>query len=431
MASVARKGAESYLKAKKTQLKRPSRALYNEEERKERRRLYNQKRYYENRINQLSSTYSSIVTLSSIQHRIPNNPDNPSESLRAELYTKGYFEDPYYAIRDIREWMQTNGDIDLLNRLLSVVNTDIDDDEARVTINDSGYDDLINQYSQNIENINQQMDALKQNASDRKNEEMLKYMDKKNRIETGNKLLDDIASGKKIISKLSNPEQKAIEYAKSKIADAVINHIDFDKIPEEYKSVVKNTIYTAVMNNPIEGLRSAMVSNVSIATAKKYGTEAGKFAGGVMSSLTSVLTGKPSLKPAAQSALGYMVSRSKLNRDLMQEVSEDLVTKGLSTNDKENAKMLSRDILIDIGKDIISSGGDIFVAIPKIVKDVLIDSGQAGIRKIKYDKVSKADKEKRKKQEKAAKEQQKKFEGLTKQEEDEYIKEMLKKFDME
>lgn len=428
MASVARKGAESYLKAKKTQLKRPSRALYNEEERKERRRLYNQNTYYRKQIKKITDLNTSIITVSSIQDKIPN--DEGSEGIRALLASKGYFNDPEYSMRDIREWMQSNGDDELLRGIISIVNEQIDDPNARIS-DQIIEDDRISDYRDKINENEQRMDAIKQNASDRKNEEMLRYMDKKNRIETGNKLLDDIASGKKILSKLSNPEQEAINYAKRKIANAVITHIDFDKIPEEYKSVVKNTIYTAVMNNPIEGLRSAMVSNVSIATAKKYGTEAGKFAGGVMSSLTSVLTGKPSLKPAAQSALGYMVSRSKLNRDLMQEVSEDLVTKGLSTNDKENAKMLSRDILIDIGKDIISSGGDIFVAIPKIVKDVLIDSGQAGIRKIKYDKVSKADKEKRKKQEKAAKEQQKKFEGLTKQEEDEYIKEMLKKFDME
>lgn len=428
MKRVAKKGAESYLNIKKTQLKRPSRALYNEEERKERRRLYSQNVYYRKQIKKITDLNTSTVTLSSIQDKIPN--DEGSEGIRALLADKGYFNDPEYSMRDIREWMQSNGDDDLLDGIINIVNEQIDDPNARIS-DQIFEDDRISDYRNKINENEQRRDAIKQNASDRKNEEMLRYMDKKNRIETGNKLLDSIVSGEKIVSKLSNPEQEAINYAKRKIANAVITRIDFDKIPEEYRSVVKDTIYTAVMNNPVEGLRNAMISNVSISTAKKYGTEAGKFAGGLMSSLTSIMTGKPNLKPATQSAFGYMVSRSKLNRDLMQEVSEDLVSKGLSTNDKENAKMLSRDILIDIGKDIISSGGDIFVAIPKIIKDVLLDSGQAGIRKIKYDKVAKADKEKRKKQEKAAKEQQKKFEGLTKQEEDEYIKEMLKKFDME
>lgn len=421
-------GAKVGLTYEKSKLKRPSRALYTEEERKERRRLYSQNTYYRKQIKKLTDLNTSVVTLSSIQDKIPDDGD--SDGLRANLASKGYFDDPDYSTRDIREWMQSNGDDVLLEAVLNIVNAQIDDPNAKIS-DQIPEDERIPVYRNKIKENEQRMNTIKQTASDRKNEEMLRYMDKKNRIKTGNKLLDDISKGNILIHDLSNPEQAAIRYAKGKMINAVINSIDFDKIPEEYAPVVKRTIYASIMENPVQGLRDALNLNVSLKVAKKYGTDAANFAGGMTDMVTSVLTGKPNIKKGAESAFGYMVSRSKLNRDLMQEVSEDLVSKGLSTNDKENAKMLSRDILIDIGKDVISSGGDIFVAIPKIVKDVLLDSGQAGIRKIKYDKVSKADKEKRKKQEKSAKEQQKKFEGLTKQEEDEYIKEMLKKFDIE
>lgn len=233
------------------------------------------------------------------------------------------------------------------------------------------------------------------------------------------------------MDQLSAPEQAAIRYAKNSIVKAIFEHIDFDKIPEDYRSIIKRTIYASVMEDPIQGLRDALKGNVSLAVAKKYGVDAGDFAGGMMDLVTSVMTGKPNVKKGAESAFGYMVSKTRWNKSLMQEVSEDLIDKGLSTDDTENMKMLGRDVVVDIAKDVISTGGNLYAAIPMIVKDVMIDAGKAGVKKLKYDKVAKADKEKRKKQEKAAKEQQKKFEGLTKQEEDEYIKEMLKKFDME
>ena len=63
--------------------------------------------------------------------------------------------------------------------------------------------------------------------------------------------------------------------------------------------------------------------------------------------------------------------------------------------------MLGRDILVDIGKNLITTGGNIFAAMPGIIRDIAVDAGQATVRKIKSD----ADdvKKKEKKQEEAIK----------------------------
>lgn len=425
--SAVKAGAKLKLKADKIKLKRPPRALYTEEERKEMSSLRNKNIYYRKRIKALSKTPTNKVTLSDIQDKIPNG-DDPSQGLRAQLYNRGYFDEPDYSHRDIREWLQSNGDDELLVGIIEAYNDAIDDPNAKLST-DIEENELIPGYRDKIQANEQRLEDIKNGAQSRKDEQMLEYMDKKNRIKTGHKLLDDLSKGKIVMDQLSAPEQAAIRYAKNSIVTSIFEHIDFDNIPEEYRPIIKRSIYASVMEDPIQGLRDALRGNVSLAVAKKYGMDAGEFAGGMMDLVTSVMTGKPNVKKGVESAFGYMVSKTKWNKSLMQEVSEDLIDKGLSTDDAENMKMLGRDVVVDIAKDVISTGGNLYAAIPMIVKDVMIDAGKAGIKKLKYDKANAADEERRKKQEEAAKKAEDKFKGLSEEETEKLIEDLLKKYE--
>lgn len=380
--TVIKKGGEYAIAKKKAKMHRPPRALYTEDEKKEMSRLRAQNRYYRKRISALIQAADTSITLKDIRSYL-------SEDLAYELCKRGYFNEPDYSTRDFREWMTTNGDLNLLQEVLDEVNALKADPNSHITPNQDDIDDntkaKINAYNDKINKNNERLTNMKQSARDRKDANMLRYMDERSQIQTGEKLLDAISKGKIVVDKLSDPEQAAIRYAKNTVIKTIFDNIDFDKLPEDYVPVIKRTIYTSVMENPVQGLRDAVRGTVAIEAAKKYGNDAANFAAGLTDTVTSVITGKPNAVPALKSAFGYMISKSPMSKGLMQEVSEDLINSGQSTNDKENSKMLARDVAVDIAKDLITTGGNIYAAIPMILKDVLIDTSQAGIRKIKYD----------------------------------------------
>ena len=407
---------------------KPSRALYTESERKELSRLRGANRRYRSakdkiKNNMLANANVDKVTLESIQSHIPQD-NGDSDSLRAQLGQEGYFEKPDYNSRDIREWMLDNGDYDLLKDLFGAVNDDIHDPNARYDAELQGSSDIV-KYNKKISDNEKKIKNIKRGAEDRKSAELMRYMAEKYKIETGNNLLDDIAKGKVLLDKLSNPEQEAIRYAKNTLATAITSRIDLDSIPEEYRPIVQGAIYDSIMSNPIAGVRGAIRGTAALEVAKKYGTDAGNFAAGLADTLTSAMTGDVNLKPAVSSAFAYTISKSPMNKSLMFEVAEDLIGSGQSTNDKENGKMLARDVVVDIGKDVIMTGGNVFAAIPAILKDVLIDVGAAGIRKMKYDAKDLKSKQEIKKKEADLKKAQRKDE-MTEAE----LEELWKKFEV-
>lgn len=406
---------------------KPSRALYTESERKELSRLRGANSRYraaKDKIKNAMLANAGVdkITLESIQSHIPQ-ANGDSDSLRAQLGQEGYFEKHDYENRDIREWMLDNGDDDLLRDLFEAVNDDIHDPNARYDVELEGSSDIV-KYNKKISDNEKKIGNIKRGAEDRKNETMMRYMAEKYKIETGNNILDDLAKGKILIETLSKPEQAAIRYAKNTLVTAITNRIDFDSIPEEYKHIVQGAIYDSIMGNPVQGVRGAIRGAAALEVTKKYGTDAGNFAAGLADTLTSVMTGKASVKPAVSSAFAYAISKSPMSKPLMLEVSEELINSGQSTDDKENGKMLARDVAVDVAKDVIMTGGNVFAAIPAILKDVLVDVGSAGIRKMKYDANDLKSKQEVKKKEAELKSAQRK-DAMTEAE----LEDILKKFE--
>lgn len=396
--SVAKKAAKVGIDKKKADLKRPSRRKYTDREKKRLSQLRSKNTYYRKRIAKLLHNDTEKITMSMVRSSLDlSGSPNP-------LLKYLHPEEDYYN-RDLIEWMTSEGDEDLIPIVIQAYN-DIHPGVNLDLSKDNGWIKKENiekaaEYNDYIESNNKRIDFIKENAEQRKNEEMLQYMKDKQSIKDTKNLMQAISQGKIALDKLSDPELAAVRFMKTELIKAVYSQIDFDSIPESYVPVIKRSIYAGIMEDPIQGMRDALKGTVALKVAEKYGNNAADLAGGMMDFATSVMTGKPNVKSAAKSLFNYMVNKSPMNKALMSDVAQELIDSGESTSDEQNAKMLGRDVLVDIGKNLITTGGNIFAAMPGIVRDIAIDAGQATIRKIKSD--SDDDKKKEKKQEEAIK----------------------------
>lgn len=398
--SVAKSAAKVSIAKKKADLKRPSRRKYTDEEKKRLSQLRAKNTYYRKRISKLLHNDTEKITMSMVRDSLDiKDSTHP-------LYKYLQPEEDYYN-RDLIEWMTSEGDEDLIPMVIQAYNdihpgANIDLSEDNGWIKKENIEKAA-EYNDYIEANEKRINFIKENAEQRKNEEMLKYLQDKQSIKDTKNLMQAISQGKIALDKLSDPELAAVRFMKTELIKAVYSQIDFDSMPESYVPVIKRSIYSGIMEDPIQGMRDALRGTVALKVAEKYGNNAADLAGGIMDFATSVMTGKPNVKVAAKSLFNYMVNKSPMNKALMSDVAQELIDAGESTSDEQNAKMFGRDVLVDIGKNLITTGGNIFAAMPGIVRDIAVDAGQASIRKIKSDKDDSKKKEEEKKKEEVIK----------------------------
>ena len=400
IASVANQAAKVGIAKKKADLKRPSRRKYTDKERKRLSQLRAKNNYYRKRIAKLLHNDTEKITMSMVRDSLDIKDSTHT------LYKYLQPEEDYYN-RDLIEWMTSEGDEDWIPMVIQAYN-DIHPGANLDLSEDNGWIKKENiekaaEYNDYIEANNKSIDFIKENAEQRKNEEMLQYMQDKQSIKDTKNLMQAISQGKIALDKLSDPELAAVRFMKTELIKSVYSQIDFDSIPESYVPVIKRSIYAGIMEDPIQGMRDALRGTVALNVAEKYGNNAADLAGGMMDFATSVMTGKPNVKGAAKSLFNYMVNKSPMNKALMSDVAQELIDSGESTSDEQNAKMLGRDVLVDIGKNLITTGGNIFAAMPGIIRDIAVDAGQASVRKIKSDADDTKKKEEEKKKEEAIK----------------------------
>lgn len=431
--SNAKQGDKYIRQVKKTLLKKPDRKLYTEAEAKRRRSLQTKKRSLQKKIDKISAGSYVIAdkrTMRSLRKQVGQG------DLAYELNSRGYFKDPDYSTRDIREWMLSNGDDALLREVLDTVNPLLDDDlkvaddpTYELQVNGKGTDDL-KQLNAELADVEGELSHINVNAQNRKNRQMLKYMDQKYKLKNGDGLLEALSKGEVVYDSLSNPEKAAINYLKNTLATEIVKGLDLEGMDPDKASVIRDAVYTSLMGNPVQGLRSALRGQVALEVTKKYGNAEGDLAAGMMDFMTSTLTGKPNMKSMAGTLFAYTINSSGLNRSLMAEVSEELVNSGKSSNTEENMKMYTRDVLIDVAKDVIMSGGNLAAALPKVIKDLVVDSAQFGVRQVKANKEDAKKEEKEKKAKEAIKKAEEKagdkpIGELTEEEQNEILSKFL------
>lgn len=369
---------ESLKKARKR--KAPKYPLYTDAEKKEMRRLSSLKSKYKKLAYEAYESFE-IDNLTMSMQSIRNDMDDEEAQ---DAYYHGYFDDENYEDyknKDFRTWMLENGDGDLLADILDTyervnaidLSGEVDDMYAEQAIRARKYLDKYNE-------ANAEMQEIRQNAKDRQVMRKARDIARKNRLKTGESLIDTL--DRVDMTMLTKPEKAVINEAKGILARSVISGLGLDDESDLDKTVLSKTISATIMQNPKEGIRTAIKETIVGDIAQQYGNNGAELAG----SLIDLALGKGSVKGIGMTLFDIGIKKSGWNSDLLKERAEELVDSGKSTNDKENIKQLGRDVALDIAKDVILSGGQIYAAIPMILKDALFDVGKAGIRKIKQDK---------------------------------------------
>lgn len=370
--NVAKKAIKGALKEKPKKV-----PLYTDEERAELKSLYGKRNYWKKKLEQAEKDdeYSETITLQDLR---PNMSDDMAKEIGSpnSNYNGKYFasENKWdYENRDIREWMHAEGDEDLLEKLLDDHNDGLPED-AKLT--DDEDDKEASKIKDKVNKYEEEINRIKKKAKDRQNLKIAKDLARRNRLENADSLAEAFEESELLMSKLSNPEREAVNFVKEKFSNAVTDNINLDRLNEDQARAVKHGVYKAIMDNPLEGLRTGIKETITADIKSKYGNDAGD----LVSTLVDVATGKGSAKSIGLELFKGVVNKTGLNPALMDERAEELISMGESTVGEEAMKRFGRDVIVDIGKAIIKSGGQIEIAIPMAIKSILFDAGKAGAK---------------------------------------------------
>lgn len=394
----AKKVINSKGKAKKKETKKAlkkSKALYNDEEKRVISNLRSKKSYLKKNMNILLSSLEDVegkITLydlrpimsDSLAASFAGTGDNPMEA--------GYFEDEHsddYYHRDFREWMLENADDEQMEELMdlharlgwSKYIIDIHprertggkfDDEDVMSINDK-----IDDYAKRIAQIDKNIKKVRSHAQERKNLSIAQELAKKNGYENAESLIEAMDRGHVILKKLSKPEQAAVEFVKEQFSKAIVGAVkNYGNLSDKNFELAKSVINASVMSNPMEGLRVGIRDMAVNKVIEKYGNDAGDMA----SSMIDLVTGKGSVGSLGVSIFSGIVNKTGLNKQLMQERSQELIDAGKSDFDTENMKQLGASVMVDIAESVIVAGGNIYAAVPIALKKILFDTAGAAVR---------------------------------------------------
>lgn len=411
---VAKNTIKRISKATRPKSGRPK--MYTEEEKKQLKSLRDKRRYKQAKLDKTREIIGDYGKWS-LKDLRPGIMDN---QLAEDLFYAGYFEpDAYddYQNKDVREWMQEKGDYDnLWDRVMEEYNSNIDDPNAKIgEISDEERTvrNMATLYEQDLIDIDKAIKEIQDRGKNRQQEykELVQALKAAHKLreETGYSILEAIDKysdlGIDLTKSLTRPEQAAVNFMKEQLAKQIV-----DIIPENDK-FMRQAVATGIMSsNPLEGVRTAMKGMVVEKAIEKYGNDAGDIA----SSMVDLATGKGSFKAVGFSLLGGLMKKGGISKEALVEKADELADLE-HKNEVHKTAMFGADVIFDIAKDVVKSGGNIYMAAGFIAKDLLFDTGKAlaveltspGDKKVKREtsKEKKArekrDEEKRKELEKA------------------------------
>lgn len=361
--------------------KKKRKSLYTDEEREELKKLKNRRRYY---AKALSKTFSKLDIIYTMQSTRPSMSEGLAYSIKNA--DAGYFdpdnEIKYSRTEDFRAWMAENGDYELLERLLSENNI-LATEDSQIPNNiptkrkGAGVDhnEVIRDDVQKINELDAKIYDITTKAHDRRSEDRLRSLMKKNGVSTFEEMLE---LSNKLKSK-TKVEQEAIDYLKKRLAKGIVSAVGLDAKKDDKSKILSRAIVQGVMTNPKEGFMLALKETVRDSVAKKYGNDGANIA----SSIVGLITGSGSVKGVGLSIFDGIINQTGLNKDLMKEKAADLIDSGKSDELAEQTKLVGRDLALDIVKDVLTSGGNLYVAAAKIGKDILGTGAKIAVKTAK------------------------------------------------
>lgn len=355
----------------------PDRKLYTDEEREQLKMLREKRTKYKRQLKELLKVNS--ISLKWVRGFI-------SEDTARELYYAGYFDSENYESyqsRDFRDWMIEQGDTGLMEQVASEVSALAPQEIS------SDFSDLTDK----ISNLEKEIENIRSSAKERKDFKRLKYevellknkinkkeeldaLDKMiDRSDTKMSLIDLIDQGPEAIAKInavaSTDEKQALELLKKRLAKGIVNNIDFslEGMTDTDVKNAESALYTSIVNNPKAGIKQFIFNEVKDYAITNYGEGADSIVQGIIEMATG--KGNPAL-----SLFNGAVGLKGFGKATLQSKADELIDSGESTEEVENAKMFRRDMIVDIAKNVIMSGGNIYAAIPGILKDTFLNVGK-------------------------------------------------------
>ena len=368
----AKKVYKKYLKNKNAEKahakKRGQKALYTEAESKEVKNLQN-KMY--RRINKLKNMKrTNTYTMRDIRPML--SPELVQNII--SLWGKGeYLQEPGYSTIDFREWMKSKGDDWLVDEILKEVNPLLNGD-TKIGPDSEVTDDMLN-LKKEIDELEKKINNIRTKANDRKTIEKLKELEKElHDKKKDSSIADMIDRGDMLIDAMSDPNKFILMRVKNKIAQEIIKNYK-ENLTEAQKMSIKD----AIAVNPISGIRTLIGENVR----DKLTDVVGNSKADVITSVINLLTGSGRKSTVSTSLLKMYVNSSDLNKSLMIEKASDMIESGKSTEDAEKAKMFGRDVLVTTVTEVLKSGGNIYVALPKIFGKLFFSAAADAVTKNK------------------------------------------------
>ena len=364
--------------------------LYTDEEKKKLNKLYRERRSIKKEMDKLSkqieSSGNEIVTMSQAMSMLNSsgrlNPIGTSETeqgkkkepesdIFSELYKYLYSDE--YETRDFREWMLSEGDTDLLEDFLEAVNLTKSDDEKIKSLDE--LDELeeqltndFNGYADMLSDIEKDIQGIRDPAKKRKLERTALELARREKRDSDLALIDLIDEKAGLLKGLTNPEKAALEMVKKELVKTTLKVIDID-IDDPNKSTIQHAISEGIMKNPLEGIRVAIKETVSDSIKKEFGDDAGSVAG----AMVDFMTGKGSGGSVGLALFKTVTNKMGIGGEMLSEVAEDIVSSDAKPVEALK-KQYTADLVMDVAKEVLKSGGNIYLAAGKIVKDVLFDT---------------------------------------------------------
>lgn len=404
------KAAAKGIKKATSKKKKGSRRLYTDAEKKKLNNLRAKARRLEKkRKDILENAKWSKLTLQDMRPKL-------GDDTARKLYYEGFFDEnnkDNYENRDFAEWYLDN--IEAKNDMreewsLTEVEKDLDYGFEELQSIFDEYDVLCNidsatnygekvaakklferlddkefaDVSTDLYNINREIDKIQDNALKRKAKRILKQKLAK---EYGNdvaKMMEDMNKAYetgKGLKKLTKGEREAWNIMKNLTAKAVIKEMKpwLSTMDPEKAAVVKRSLFSAIAQNPLEGLKTGIKVSATNAAVKKYGNQVEGLAG----ALIDTAMGSGSGAKITTGLVDYFMVAKGLTSTQMDDKARQLVDEGQSSVVKEGIKKFGVELVFDVAKDIIGAGGNVYAAAPLILKDLIVDSAKHGVSTVK------------------------------------------------
>lgn len=393
------KAAAKGVKKATSKKKKGSRKLYTEDEKKKLRNLRAKaKRLEKKRKDILDKAVWNKLTLQDMRPKL-------GDDTARKLYYEGFFDEnnkDNYENRDFAEWYLDN--IEAKNDMreewsLTEVEKDLDYGFEELQSIFDEYDVLCNidsatnygeklaakklferlddkefaDVSTDLYNIREEIDKIQDNALKRKAERILKQKLAK---EYGNdiaKMMEDMNKAYETGKKLTKGEREAWVIMKNLTAKAVLKEMKpwLSTLDPEQAAVIKKSVFSAISQNPLEGIKAGIKASVTNKISKKYGNPMAELGGILVDAAMSSGSGKNIAKGIGKGLVTYFAETKGLTPEAMEERAQELVAEGEAGIVTKNAIQFTVETAVEVAKDVIVTGGQIEATLPVVIKDLI------------------------------------------------------------